>query len=111
MTLVTAVIRAEIDRCSRPPRCSTPASIGGARFGFQARQTADDHPAAIDLYDSVGLQPGEVAGDELAHGAALRCQFLVTHGQNDFDPFLRRPPFFLCETEQEGGEPLTDSGE
>src|ERR1017187_4836751 len=111
MTLVTAVIRAEIDRCSRPPRCSTPASIGGARFGFQARQTADDHPAAIDLYDSVGLQPGEVAGDELAHGADLRCQFLVTPGKNVSAPSLGRPPFFLGEAEREGGEPMTDSGE
>src|ERR1017187_9319311 len=103
MTLVTAVIRAEIDRCSRPPRCSTPASIGGARFGFQARQTADDHPAAIDLYDSVGLQPGEITRDELAHGADLRCQILVTHGQNDFDPFLPPPSFFWGRDEGGGG--------
>ena len=60
-----------------------------SRLSFQGVQIADDDAAAIDLDDSLGLQAGEIAGNQFAHSADLRRQFLVADGQNDFDPFRR----------------------
>jgi hypothetical protein len=72
--------------------------LGRLRLSFQAFQIADNHAAAIDLDHSLRVQPGEIAGYELAHCANLRCQFLAANWHGDFQTLRRTLAFLLGET-------------
>jgi hypothetical protein len=85
--------------------------LGRLQFSFQALQIADNHAAAIDLDHSLRLQPGEIAGYELAHCANLRRQFLVANWHGDFHTLRSTLAFLLGETQQKRSEPVTYRGE
>jgi len=82
-------------------------SLGRVDFGFQSLGIADGYAAAINPNHSFRLQPGKVAGNELAHRSNLRSQFLITGGQCNLHALSRGPAFLMGETQEKRGEPVT----
>ena len=68
----------------RPPTGRSFAAEQIQIYRLEGGQIADNHAAAIDLNNSLRLQPREVAGNQFTHGADLRGQFLIANAQRDF---------------------------
>jgi hypothetical protein len=76
--------------------------LGRLRLSFQAFQIADNHAAAIDLDHSLRVQPGEIAGYELAHCANLRSNSWLLTGTVISKPSgVRLPSFWARRKRQE----------
>jgi len=84
--------------------------FGRLQFGFQGLQVAHSHASAIDPNHSLRLQPGKIAGYELAHRANLRSQFLVADGHGNFDAVGGGFAFLLGKTKKKGSQTVAHCG-
>ena len=73
--------------------------FGRWQFGFQSLQIVNDHGAPVDLYQSFGLEAGEIPGNQLAHRPDLRRQFLVADRQSDLYSVRRALAFGSGKTQ------------
>ena len=84
------------------------SDIENSRHTFQV---FDHDLPGIHFQQSFGLQPREIARDQLANRSELVGQFLVAARQSEFHSSCSPLAFTLCQSHQRRDKPLTNCGE
>jgi hypothetical protein len=84
--------------------------LGRMQFRFERFQIVDGQTAPIYLQHPFRLEAGKITGNEFAHGANLRREFLVANWKINLHARARVLALLLRQTQQEGRETVSNGG-